>query len=124
MERAILSWDTKQTFVSLLYEHHIFNKEKIWLHHHRLGHPLFKTLKILFLFSFRKLDVESFHCEVCELAKHKRTTFSISNKRSLEPFYLIHNDIWGPSPILNIFGACWFVSFIDDCTRGLLDLCT
>ena len=106
-----------KAFVSLLYEHHLFNKEKIQLHHCRLGHPLFRTIKILFPSLFRKLDVESFHCEVCVLAKHKRLTFSISNTRSLEPFHLIHSDIWCPSPIPNIYGACCFVSFIDDCPR-------
>ena len=66
---------------------------------------------------FKGLDVEYFHCEVCELAKHKRVYFPISNKRSSIPFYLIHSDIWGSSPIPNITGAKWFVSFIDDCTR-------
>ncbi|RVW64179.1 hypothetical protein CK203_046335 [Vitis vinifera] len=30
----------------------------------------------------------------------------ISNKSSI-PFYLIHSDIWGPSPIPNITGAKW-----------------
>lgn len=54
---------------------------------------------------------------MCELAKHKRVSFPVSNKRSSIPFYLIHSDIWGPSPIPNITGAKWFVSFIDDCTR-------
>jgi hypothetical protein len=53
---------------------------------------------------------------VCELAKHKRASFPISNKRSSILFYLIHNDIWGPT-IPNVSGARWFVSFIDDCTR-------
>ena len=58
-----------------------------------------------------------FHCEVCEFSKHKRVSFLASNKRSSIPFYLIHSDIWGPSPILNVSRAKWFVSFIDDCAR-------
>jgi len=32
-------------------------------------------------------------------------------------FYLIHSDVWGPSSVPNISGACWFVIFVDDCTR-------
>ena len=72
--------------VSFLSEHHLFNKEKLWLDYYRFGHPLFRTLKILFPFLFRKLNVESFHCDVCELAKNKRSTFPTNNKRSLEPF--------------------------------------
>ena len=74
--------------VSFLFEHHFFNKRKIRLHHHRLGHLSFITLKILFPSLFRKLDVENFLC-----------------------------DIWGPSSVPNISRAYWFVSFIDDCNR-------
>ena len=66
---------------------------------------------------FSKLDVESFHGDVCELAKHKHSPFPTNNKGSLEPFHLIHSDIWGRSPIPNISGALWFVSFINDCTK-------
>ena len=33
------------------------------------------------------------------------------------PFSLIHTDVWGPSTVPNVFGAHWFVLFIDDCTR-------
>ena len=58
------------------------NKEKILLHHYQLGHPSFSIIKIMFPSLFKSLDAESFHCEVCELAKHKRVAFSISNKRS------------------------------------------
>ena len=105
---------SSHSFVSEVFS---FNKEKVWLHHHRLGHPSFRVIKILFPSLFKGLDVEHFHCEVCELAKHKRVSFPVSNKRSSIPFYLIHSDIWGPSPIPNITRAKWFVSFIDDCTR-------
>ena len=91
-------------------------RKKNWLHR-RFRHRSFRTLKILFPSMFRKLDVESFHSEVCELAKHKCLTFSISNKRSSEPFHLIRSEIWGPSLVLNISKAHWFVFFIDDCTK-------
>ena len=66
---------------------------------------------------FQGLDISEFHCETCELAKHTRVSFPISNKRSSYPFHLIHSDIWGPSTIPNVSGARWFVSLIDDCTR-------
>ncbi|KAJ9679119.1 hypothetical protein PVL29_021142 [Vitis rotundifolia] len=66
---------------------------------------------------FQGLDISEFHCETCELAKHTRVSFPISNKISSYPFHLIHSDIWGPSTISNVFGACWFVSLIDECTR-------
>ena len=93
------------------------NKEKIFLYHYRLGHPAFRTLRILFPSLFTNLDVEGFSCEVCEMAKHKHIPFPISNERSVSSFYLIHSDVWGPSVIPNVSGARWFVTFIDDCTR-------
>lgn len=69
------------------------NKDKLWLHHFCLGHPSFRVLKLMFPLLFKGLDVEDFHCDVCELAKHKRVSFPITNKSSL-PFTIIHNDIW------------------------------
>ena len=82
------------------------NKDVIWLHHYRLGHPSFKVLQILFPQLFIGLDTSEFHCDVCELAKHTRVSFPISNKRSVFPFQLVHSDIWGPSTIPNVSRAC------------------
>lgn len=92
------------------------NKEKVWLYHRRLGHPSFRVINILFPSLLKGLEVEIFHCEVCELAKHKRVSFPVSNKRSSIPLYLIHTDVWGPSTIANVSGTRLFVSFINDCT--------
>jgi len=64
------------------------------------------------------VSAESFHCDVCQFAKHHRITFPPNGNKSFKPFDLIHSDVWGgPSPIPNISGAKWFVSFIDDCTQ-------
>ena len=30
---------------------------------------------------------------------------------------VIHSNVWGPSKISTLGGSCWFVTFIDDCTR-------
>ena len=93
------------------------NKSEIWLHHFRLGHPSFILLKSMFPSLFKNEDVSSFHCDTCEIAKHHRLSFPLSNTRSTRPFSLIHTDIWGPCRISSISGAKWFVTFIDDCTR-------
>jgi len=102
---------------SFLSEFVMSNKEIVWLYQRRLGYPSFYVIKMMSPALFKYLIVESFHCDDCEIAKHKRISYPISHKRSQTPFSLIHSDIWGPSPILNISGARWFVSFIDDCTR-------
>ena len=93
------------------------NKDVILLHHKRLVHVPFSTLKLTFPTLFKGLNIQHFHCDICEYAKHTRVSFPISNKRSSSPFFLIHSDIWGPSTIPNILGSRWFVTFIDDCTR-------
>ncbi|RDX62546.1 hypothetical protein CR513_59109, partial [Mucuna pruriens] len=74
---------------------------------HRLGY-----LRQLFI----KESVESFKCDICQFSKYHRATFSPSNNKSLEPFDLIHSDVWGPASN-SISGVKWFVSFIDDCTH-------
>lgn len=81
------------------------DKDVIWLYHLCFGHPSFRVLQIMFPYLFKNLDVSIFHCDICKLAKHKRVTFPISNKRSCIPFQLIHSDIWGPFTIPNIYGA-------------------
>ena len=93
------------------------NKDTIWLYHLLLGHPSFRVLKVMFSYLFQRSDISKFHCKTCELAKHTRVSFPISNKRSSHHFHLIHSDIWGPSTMSNVYEARWFVSLIDDCTR-------
>ena len=81
------------------------NKEAIWLHHFRFSHPSFQVLSIMFPSLFKGLNIKDFHCDVCELTKRNLVPFPISNRRSSNPFDLIHSDIWGPSTIPNISGA-------------------
>ena len=38
-------------------------------------------------------------------------------KATALPFSLIHSDVWEPSTVPNIFGAQWFIIFVDDCIR-------
>ena len=93
------------------------NKDIIWLYHLRLGHPSFRVLKVIFPYLFQGSDIYEFHHDTCESAKHTRVSFPISNKRSSHHFHLIHSGIWGPSTILNVSRARWFVSLINDYTR-------
>ena len=93
------------------------NESEIMLWHFRLGHPNFVYLAKLFPALFVNKDVHSFQCEICQLAKHTRTSFPRLLYRSSRPFALIHSDIWGPSRVTTITGTKWFVSFVDDHTR-------
>lgn len=73
------------------------NKAKVLLYHYQLGHPSFRVIKVLFPSLFSKLNVENLHCQVCEIAKHKRIPFPVSNKRNVFPLYLVHTDVWCPT---------------------------
>ena len=80
-----------------------------------LGHASFGYLKRLFPTLFTDLDMSSFKCDLCTLAKSYRASFPLSSNKSPTSFMVIHSDVPSKVPILG--GAYWFVTFIDDCTR-------
>ena len=65
----------------------------IVLWHYRLGHPNFLCLKKLFPSLFINKDAKLFQCEICQLEKHTRTTYSPQPYKPTIPFSLIHGDI-------------------------------
>jgi hypothetical protein len=93
------------------------NEQQIWLWHRRLGHPSFGYMKYLFSALFSNISPCNLKCETCILAKSHRANYPLSLNKSTVPFALIHSDVWGPSPVTTISGFCWFVIYIDDCTR-------
>ena len=54
---------------------------------------------------------------VCELSKHTRTSYIPRMHRTPSLFYLIHSDVWGPSPVMVFFGHRYYVTFINDHSR-------
>ncbi|KAI5338126.1 hypothetical protein L3X38_017397 [Prunus dulcis] len=92
------------------------DKQQLWLWHRRLGHSSFGYLKCLFSSLFRSCAESSFKCEPCILTKGHRTVFPLSDSKAAKPFDLVHSDVWGPTRV-TFNGFCWFVTFIDDCTR-------
>ena len=68
---------------------------EILLWHHRLGHPSFSYLKLLFPKLFLNKQNSDFQCESCELAKHHRTSFFPQTHKKSAPFTMIHSDVWG-----------------------------
>ena len=95
----------------------VSSNREIMLWHHRLGHPNFLYLKHLLRPLFKNKSTVSFHCDICQYAKHTRVPFSPKPYIPSIPFALIHSDIWGPSRITTMNGKRWFVTFIDDHTR-------
>ena len=83
--------------------------------HKRLGHPSVLVLKTLF--PTLKIPHPLPSCEVCEHAKHKKSTYPSSLTRKSYPFQLIHSDVWGPSQEVSIHDHRWFIVLVDDCIR-------
>ena len=36
---------------------------------------------------------------------------------STSPLQLVHNDVWGPTPVTSVLGYKFYVNFVDDFTR-------
>jgi histone deacetylase 1/2 len=92
-------------------------KATVWLWHRRLGHLSFSYLRKLQPHLFSVVSDSDFHCDVCELAKSHRISYSPSLNKSTIPFMKVHSDVWGPAKVPSFSGARYFVTFIDDCTR-------
>ncbi|PRQ17925.1 putative RNA-directed DNA polymerase [Rosa chinensis] len=92
-------------------------KEAVWLWHCHLRHLSFRYLKKLQPQLFSVVSDLDFHCDICELAKSHRISYSPSLNKSPIPFMKIHSDVEGLVKIPSLSGARYFVTFIDDCTR-------
>ncbi|GJT36008.1 retrovirus-related pol polyprotein from transposon TNT 1-94 [Tanacetum coccineum] len=93
------------------------NKTLAWLWHRRLGHLSFSYLRKLKPSLFLNEKGSEFKCGICEIAKIHKTSYAPSDNKSLIPFMTIHYDVWGPAKISTSNGACYFVTFIDECAR-------
>ena len=88
-----------------------------WLWHRRLGHLSFDYLKKLkpeLLSNNKQFDS---NCDVCELAKSHRVSYSPSGNKTSIPLMKIHSDVWGPARIATHNGYRFFVTFIDEFSR-------
>lgn len=77
-------------------------KDKLMLWYHRLGHPFFFILNML----FSGLDCSKFIVQKA-LRSHKTICTSRPYQASI-PFYLIYSVVWGPSRINTFLGKNGF----------------
>ncbi|KAJ9566378.1 hypothetical protein OSB04_002344 [Centaurea solstitialis] len=87
----------------------------VW--HKRLGHASGdKLTRIDFLknVSFNKL------CDSCSRAKHTRLPFQDSEIKTIDCFELLHCDVWGKYRSPSFSGAYYFLTIVDDFSRGIL----
>ncbi|GJV77133.1 ribonuclease H-like domain-containing protein [Tanacetum coccineum] len=82
--------------------------------HQRLGHPGSEVLRSLVsnnLISCNKTQ-SSVLCHACQLGKHVRLPFSLSETIVKAPFDIIHSDLW-TSPLTSVSGIKYYVLFLD-----------
>ncbi|KAJ9535086.1 hypothetical protein OSB04_un001838 [Centaurea solstitialis] len=82
--------------------------------HQRLGHPgqqVFKHLISKNFISCNKKDFPLF-CHACQLGKHVRLSFALSQSNAISPFHVIHSDVW-TSPVQSHSGIKFYVIFLD-----------
>ena len=63
-----------------------------------------------------KTDKRKLICDACEYGKHTRATYVSRGLRSINPFMLVHSDVW-MSPVTSVSGMKYFVTFIDCYSR-------
>lgn len=100
----------------------VSTREKISydLLHKRLGHPSAKVVSLL-----PDIEVSSSRdflnkvCDTCLRTKQTRDCFPLSDSKSLDIFELIHFDVWGPYRTPSYSGARYFLTIVDDFSRGV-----
>lgn len=90
---------------------------ELW--HQRLVHPSTNRLNLFLSKNFvvTNDDPKDLFCSTCPLAKHTRLPFTSRSERCMQPFDLVHTDLWGPARSSSFSGATYFVIFVDDYTR-------
>ena len=91
---------------------------ELW--HNRMGHPSAKVVGLLpSVSSSVSFDNLNKACDVCLRAKQTRDCFPISMNKTSMIFELIHVDLWGPYRVPSHSGARYFLTIVDDYSRGV-----
>lgn len=83
---------------------------EVW--HRRLGHASGIKLQGI-------CEVADSVCESCMRAKQTRITFPSSSIQTRNCFELLHCDIWGGYKTASFSGAYYFLTIVDDFSRGV-----
>ena len=92
----------------------VFSSQSTW--HQRLGHPGDHVLKSLVYDRFISCsnDKNNVICSSCQLGKHVKLPFSLSDSVVSNVFDIIHSDVF-TSPISSITGLRYYFIFLHSC---------
>ncbi|KAJ1695814.1 hypothetical protein LUZ63_012512 [Rhynchospora breviuscula] len=97
---------------------HVSKSEDGLMWHRRMGHPSTQTTLLLPGVKNDSFDTKR-KCDICLRAKQTRDVFPISLNKAVEPFELVHCDIWGPYRQPSHCGAHYFLTVVDDFSRAV-----
>lgn len=85
----------------------------IW--HQRLGHPAHQVFKLLVDSRFIPCSRTKLPrlCHACQMGKHMKFPFSLSNFVYRFPFEIVHYDVW-TTPVASVGGIKYYVIFLDN----------
>nr|GEX30398.1 cysteine-rich RLK (receptor-like protein kinase) 8 [Tanacetum cinerariifolium] len=92
-----------------------FDSYNLW--HHRLGHVSDSNLKHIPCVSVTKANAKLDSCMSCPMAKFAKLPYALSDSHALEPFNLIHIDMWGPYKVATNGKYRYFLTIVDDFSR-------
>ncbi|CAH9113207.1 unnamed protein product, partial [Cuscuta epithymum] len=93
----------------------VASSSDLW--HQRLGHA--SDGKLQHITSIKDFRRNNNFCDPCLRAKQTRLPFPESTSKTTHCFELIHCDIWGGYRCDSTSGARYFLSIVDDFTRGV-----
>lgn len=88
------------------------------LWHQRIEHPSEKVLKLLPPVS-NSTRKNTAVCDVYPRAKQCRESFPIGSSEASHMFALVHVDSWGPYKTPSSCGSKYFLTIVDDFSRGV-----
>ncbi|CAL2268329.1 unnamed protein product [Prunus armeniaca] len=104
----------------IAYKENVCQSSIIW--HRRLGHVNMDSLQLMqkqdMVIGLPEITSKKGVCEGCVLGKQCREAFpKETTTKASTPLELIHSDVCGPMQTTTKAGNCYFLTFIDDCTR-------
>ena len=84
---------------------------------HKMGHPSFHLLKQMYPHMLKDIKIEFLTYDACQLGKFKRNIYPANNNRTKRPFQILHCDVWGPSPHIDLLGHQYFLICTADHSR-------
>lgn len=95
---------------SVVLSSQIISHDKLW--HNRLGHFPLAVIKTIDGTTVSSCN-DTFHCDVCPLAKQTKLSFPTSSKQ----FELIHCDLWGPYKHKTYTSCAYFLTIVNDYSK-------